>query len=68
MKLHIYDNNLKKETYCFDVVYPEPVNFIFVKDRLTKQRYLMEKTSDGQMFLHPCEYSQYDNIELQIEK
>ena len=68
MRVHVYDNDLKKETYCFDVVLPEPVNFVFTKDRITKQRYLMEKNNNGQMFLHPCNYSQYDNVELRLEK
>lgn len=73
MKIHIYDNRLKKETYCFDVMCPPPVDFLFVKDRETKKRYLMERTHgedpfEGHHFLHPCEYSQYDDVELQIEK
>jgi len=73
MDIVIYDNELKKETFRFNVFCPEPVDFLFVKDRETKQRYLMERTHGedpftGHKILHPCEYSQYDNVELRLEK
>lgn len=73
MKIHIYDKRLKKETYCFEAVCPVPIDILFVRDRNTKQRYLLERTHgedplNGRKFLHPCEYSQYDDVDIQIEK
>lgn len=73
-RVHIIDNNLKKETFVFDIFINSPYNLLFVKDRQTKQNYLMarEKNADPfdvtkrQLFLVP--YGQYDNVELQIEK
>jgi len=72
-KIHIFDNDLGKETYCFETQCPLPIKVLFVKDRITKQKYLMERTEDedpftGHHFLHPCNYNQYDNVEVKIEE
>lgn len=73
-RIHIIDRNLNQETFVFDIVIDEPYNFLFVKDRETKQRYLMVRTSGADPFdvskrqLFPIPYCQYDNVELQLEK
>jgi hypothetical protein len=73
-KVHIIDNNLNAETFCFDIAISSPYSFLFVKDRETKQRYLMVRESGADPFdvtrrqLFPIPYSQYDNIELRLEK
>lgn len=73
-RLHIIDNTIHKETFVFDVVIPEPYNCIMVKDRQTKQRYLMVRTKGADPFdvtkrqLFPVPYTQYDDIDIQIEK
>ena len=73
-KLHIIDNNLKAETFVFTVAIPKPYNCIMVKDRTTKQWYVMVRTKDADPFnitkkqLFPVPYTQYDNIDIQIEE
>ena len=73
-RLHIIDEITKKETFVFDIFVNEPFNILFVKDRETKQRYLMVRESGADPYdvtkrqLFPIPYCQYDNIELQIEK
>lgn len=73
-KLHIIDNNLKAETFVFTVAIPEPYSCIMVKDRTTKQWYIMVRTKGADPFdvtkrqLFPVPYTQYDDIDIQIEK
>ena len=73
-RLHIIDEITKKETFVFDIFVNEPFNILFVKDRQTKQKYIMVREKDADPFdmtkcqLLPVPYCQYDSIELQVEK
>lgn len=73
-RIHLIDNNLKAETFVFTVAIPEPYICLMVKDRQTKQHYLMVRTKGADPFdlskkqLFPIPYSQYDDVDIQIEK
>lgn len=71
--VHIVDNRTKKETHVIPVCVPDPVDYLFVRDRSTKEKYLMIRTHgedpfEGHKQLHPVPYDQYDYVTLNVEE
>lgn len=71
--LHIIDKTTKKETYMVPIMVPEPFDFLFVKDRKTKVKYLLIRTHgedpyEGHKQYLEVPYDQYSNVSLETEE
>lgn len=71
--VHIIENKTKKETFVFPIAVPEPIDFLFVKDRKTKEKYLLVRTKGedpytGHKQLFSVPYDQYSDVSLEVEE
>jgi len=71
--LHIIDDSTKKITHVIPITVPEPHDFLFVKDRKTKEKFIMIRTHgedpyEGHKQLQKVPYDQYSNVSLEVQE